>query len=277
MARWIVACAVLLTGCSGNGSPVTPGASTITLAGTVTATNGGQPLAGAHIDTGGRSAVTNESGRFTLPEAPTGRYALMISGAGLIPHVLTIDAQTATPLTLDAIAEASGFDLAFYRQFVRNGFEHAEALEPLRRWTTAPSFDIQTVDDTGAPVDPALRASVQAAIAATVPLLTGGRFNASFGSGVPVRFIAGAGTFCGRAPIGPIGAWIELRYLSPTCTNWTRTVSHETGHVLGFWHTDQSGDLMRNGGAVTPSPRERAHAQIAYRRPVGNTDVDNDP
>ncbi|MDO8632349.1 MAG: carboxypeptidase regulatory-like domain-containing protein, partial [Phycisphaerales bacterium] len=199
MTRWIVVCGVLLTGCSGNGSPVTPGPSTVALTGSVTATNSGQPLAGAQIDAGGRSTVTDGMGRFTLPEAPMGRLSLMISGAGLIPHVLPIDAQQAIPLALDAIAEGSGFDLAFYRQFVRNGYEAPTKLEPLRRWTVAPSFDIQTTDDTGATVDPTLLANVRAAIIAVTPIWTGGQFSATFGPGITVRFLATLDGTCARS------------------------------------------------------------------------------
>ena len=65
---------------------------------------------------------------------------------------------------------------------------------------------------------------------------------------------------------------------------WLTSVSlvrHELGHALGYWHTDAPTDVM---SAVTwisnvqqPSARERAHAAIAYARPVGNTDPDTDP
>jgi hypothetical protein len=52
------------------------------------------------------------------------------------------------------------------------------------------------------------------------------------------------------------------------------------GHALGFFHTDRSEDLMFNTirtceGAA--SKRERLQAAIAYSRPIGNVDPDDDP
>jgi hypothetical protein len=50
---------------------------------------------------------------------------------------------------------------------------------------------------------------------------------------------------------------------------------------MGFWHTDSPADLMWHISGTCdnamPSARELAHAAIAYRRPVGNTDPDVDP
>lgn len=243
------------------------------LSGTVTATNGGQPLAGAVVDVAGRQTTTDGSGHFAL-ETPTGRLQLMVSGAGILPRVQSV---TAGAVALDAITQSGGFDLGFYRQFVRNGKEHPEALEALRRWVTAPSFDVQTVDETGAAVDPVLVANVRAAIAAVTPIWTGGQFSASFGPGVPVRFVAAITGICGMAPIGPSGAYIELHYRQTNCRSVTSTAKHETGHVLGFWHTDSFGDLMFPGGLTAePSARERYHAAIAYRRAPGNVDPDSE-
>ena len=134
MKRLTLALLVAAAGCS---SPAGPASSTVTLSGTVTATNGGQALPGAQVDVGGKTVVTDASGGFTV-DVPSGRFALMVSGAGVVPRVLPVDASASRGLALDAISESGGFDLAFYRQLVRNGYAHPEKLEPLRRWTSTP-------------------------------------------------------------------------------------------------------------------------------------------
>lgn len=262
--RRLIVLAVVCSACGG--SPTTPAPSTVTLSGTVTATNGGQPLAGLTVDVAGLQTVTNGQGQFAL-ETPTGRHQVMLSGAAIVPRVQSVNAG---PVTLDAITYAGGFDLAFYRQLVRNGFQTPTGLEPVRRFTQHPVFDVQT-DDLF------IKTTVQAAIAATVPLLTGGQFSASFGPGIPVRFVSTLAG-CGEAPVGPVGAYITIKL---SCASDPRVAAHETGHVLGFWHTNTVTDLMFVAGlpfaSPSPSAREQYHAAIAYRRPAGNLDMDTDP
>ena len=52
-----------------------------------------------------------------------------------------------------------------------------------------------------------------------------------------------------------------------------KTVKHELGHVLGFYHTDNGNDLMFSGSNacdMEPSEREKYHAAVAYTRPIGS-------
>jgi hypothetical protein len=50
---------------------------------------------------------------------------------------------------------------------------------------------------------------------------------------------------------------------------------------MGLWHTGQSVDLMAGIGVTecdrNMTPRELQYLDYLYRRPVGNTDPDNDP
>jgi len=62
-------------------------------------------------------------------------------------------------------------------------------------------------------------------------------------------------------------------------TTLEKVTAHETGHGFGFRHTSLLTSIMRTGdpfeGLV--SEADRLHMEIVYRRPPGNTDIDNDP
>jgi hypothetical protein len=209
-----------------------------------------------------------------------------------------LPAPTAGDVRLDATALSSEFDLAFYRQLVRNGFEAPTHLEPLRRWTTNPQIYLRTVDDAGTAIDPKMLDSTETTIRETIPMWTAGTLRADTierGTGSRVGenawitvswpSVPGPGGICGSADVGLPGGEIRLYYKSRCgCPGGLqtrpRTVRHEIGHAMGFWHTDSPTDLMAGIGVAgcdaRPSPRELAHAAIAYRRPVGNLDPDTD-
>lgn len=191
--------------------------------------------------------------------------------------------ETRPASAVDLIPEA-GFDLAFYRQFARNALD-AGSPGPLRVLRQAPSIYL---NETGFPAS--VWPVIESAIRATVPALTGGRFQvAAFERGSDPRppqagwiMVDGAhfGVLgnCGRADIGAPAGHVELNLDSFNHGCLSRVViAHETGHALGFGHVPQSDALMNAGATTGPSETERYHAAIAYKRSAGNLDVDQDP
>jgi hypothetical protein len=295
--------ALVTAACSGsNPSAPTPPPSQpqpITLTVHVTGTGSGQPLAGVAGELGGLTAVTNGDGGLQLQTAPSAAQRLSLTGSGIVPRSVMLAVNGTREVSVDAIPSA-GFDLNFYRQLVRNGFEQPAALQPLRRWTEAPRIYLKTVDEAGAAVDARTLDATTRAIVETAAIFTGGRFGVAelergteTRAGVPgwvtVRWTAGkrADNLCGQSDVGVSGGAIDLFYKQGAfceCPGVSdirpRLVRHELGHAFGFWHTDNQNDVMFKtalGCDLLPSARERAAAAIAYARPVGNQDPDSDP
>jgi hypothetical protein len=298
--RWLLVVVALAgVGCSGSSAapsptptPIptpTPTPTTITISGTVRATNGGHPLAGVQAALGTTTAATDAAGQFSVQTLPTGTLSLALTGSGIVPRSLTVGAGSSRSVTLDAIALGGGFDLTFYRQFVRNGSE-SQTLQPLRRWTRHPQVFIQT----GA-IDVATLDMVEAVIRDAVPRWTANRFTVTTverGAGtregqagwLTVKWATAEDRHCGNSQVGFEGGWVELRTtVGCGCNGWTARpsiVRHELGHALGYWHTDQAADVMHASDLTCDKPitaRELYHAAIAYARPVGNVDPDTDP
>ena len=272
----------------------TPG---LTLSGTVTATNGGQALSGVRVEAGSVSSTTDGSGRYalTLPAgAQSPRFTL--SGSGFVTRTGFFAAIGSRTVDLDLFA-AGGLDQDYFRAILRNGFEQPSALQPLRRWTRAPMIYIRTIDDTGRAILPEVLQQVVSIASSVVPLYTNGRFGvAGFEQGTETRanqagwitvdWAREANAICGRAHVGFEGGTVTLTYDQPGCSCGSqkirpRTVKHEFGHAMGLWHSGQGVDLMSGIGVSecdrNMTARELQHLDYLYRRPVGNTDPDNDP
>lgn len=301
----IVVAAISLAGCSGSSpAPTTPSTPTAppvvtpapapTFTGTLTATNGSQPLANVAVSSGG---TTDASGRFTVP---AGVSALTFSGSSILTRIVNLQAP-GHAFGVDAIALAGGFDLNFYRAFARNGFESPGALQPLRPRTGSIHIYLKTIDEAGQSIDTATLDATQAALMDSVGGWTGDHFSLDVTRGTNTKEgVSGwttvkwpnpaEGGHCGLSQVGTDGGWISLNYLGTNCSCggqskiYPRLVRHELGHAMGYWHTDSPSDAMF-GQTLTLttqctgglSQREMIHARIMYSRPIGNTDPDTDP
>lgn len=309
MIRPAAICALLfvfVSGCGGSSpsqpspqppTPQPPAPVPLTLSGTVRATNGGQPLSGVTVEAGTTTGTTDGEGRYSMNlPAGTAGGKFTINGPGLLARTGFFSGSSSRTLDLEAFSH-SGFDHAYFRAIARNGFESPGALQPLRRWTRAPMIYVRTIDDTGRAILPEVLQQVITIASSVVPQYTGGRFGvAGIEQGtetrlgqpgwITIEWTRDASQFCGLAHIALEGGRIALTYDQPGCSCGSqkiraRTVKHEFGHAMGVWHTGQSADLMSGIGVSecdrNMTARELQYFEYLYRRPVGNTDPDNDP
>lgn len=195
------------------------------------------------------------------------------------PPIVSLITVSACP------AAVSGMDLGFYQQIGCNAFDLP--LQPVRRWNVAPKVYLRTVDEAGVPIDAVTLDTVQNAMIDVAPTFTAGKFGLEgvlrgsdtregVSGWITVKWPASAAAApaCGRSQVGIDGGWIELNYKVTTCAcNASairpRTARHELGHALGYWHTDNAGDLMAgvqvSGCDASPSARELSAASFQYR------------
>jgi hypothetical protein len=307
-----VACplCVCLTFCGGPTAPSNqpppppPPPQTWTMTGTVTDAVSGAPIGGATLSFAGQPASTSGGdGGWTLTGTGTAatRQALTVSAPGYIDHETAIRLESGgrRDVALTLLPDRAPFSLAYYREFVRNGFEAPAMLQPIRRWTSPPDFYINTFNPrTSKPLEDDELALVIRAIRDAVPQLTGSTLTAGTiesGNGardqrqgvINVRFIYDpTSEFCGQANVGANPGDVRINY--DRCANvcgslkvTPETIAHEIGHAMGFWHTSGNGIMSpsrpRRCANVDFSAQERLHARLAYSRPPGNTDADKDP
>jgi Matrixin len=312
--RWLViGITVITAGCGGQQTPSAPSAPSIpapsvpevpqatTITGSISATNGGQPLAGITVESSSSTVITNAQGVFSFHFSGTAApysFPVTVSGPGVVTRKTHLNFASRNNVALGLFSLANGFDMAYYRELARGGGLDRSPRE-LRPWTSDPSIYIHTVDDRNRALDPQALSIVETTIRDTIGLWTGGRLKIAaveYGNEdrqgragwISVTW-GGENTidYCGFATaIGLEGTVIELDTRTPGCRCAglavdPAVVRHELGHALGFSHTSQSGDVMfptRSGSCQsTLSAREREYAAYAYSRPRGNTDPDDDP
>lgn len=263
----VLAFLLLLTGCGGNhqtGPSPTPTPTQTHIAGTITDT-----MTGASV-----GSFSSDTSIFPA--------RVSVSLAGYLTRETWV--RSASP-TVDLIQDAAPFDLGFYRQLVRNGYESPGALDSVRVLAQAPSIYLQTAGLSVANV-----AALEAAARQIVPAMTGGKFTVqAWETGPDVRApstgwivveLANDDGNCGRSFVGAPAGHIWLN-TAAKCARGGNAVtptllSHEIGHALGFSHVGRTDALMNAITAGTPLETERYHAAIAYHRNAGNLDVDVD-
>jgi hypothetical protein len=231
----------------------------------------------------------------TITGATIGRFtqtavSLPVRVTVSTPGYITRETIVRSPAPSVDLFPERGFDLAFYRQFMRDDFQRgAGAMQPLWVLEQAPSFYLEVEGPNGVSAQVGL--SLEAVARRTVPALTGGRFLVTRWETGPTPRAPQSGWImieradlgpdvCGRARVGAVAGQIWLH--SDNVCNLDGVLAHEIGHALGFFHVNVIGALMypqarRSNIADTATERERDHARLAYRRPRGNTDIDVDP
>lgn len=286
--------------------PTNPGSGDLT--GSIIGTIYGQPLAGVTVSVRGISTTTGTNGTFWLNGVGDGIFGVIISGNNIYTRTAAVNTANGRSVLLDAIERNSDFHLGFYRELAR--IDDRGAMHPTRRWTnlTPPTFIIDT--DAGATLDGRIDQgqinTVRSIIERMVPIWTGNFYSAvrietrpfsrldlyldipdnayviTFDDSLMRRGAYGETIYAFSANvINKTLIWLvdDMGFYRRGGITFEEIISHEMGHGFGFEHTSLLPSVMLPVGAYGGlySEADRLHAAIMYRRPAGNTDIDNDP
>jgi len=247
--------------------------------------------------------TSGADGAYTLSSStnpPTNPYRLTVSGPGIISRDLWIGWQNGarTGVTIEAIRDAPPFSAEFYRNFVRGTYDMEGAPYAVLRWIDSPRFYVKTVDQNGRAIEPEVLQVVRDSIGRAVTAFSAGRLSvATLETGTETRPSTDGWIIvdilrdpnersrCGFASVGANPGSITLYNDLCSCGSNKipgALVMHEVGHAMGFFHVPDRNSVMYPyfvsscpSGAL--SAAEQYHAAIAYSRPRGNVEPDNDP
>jgi hypothetical protein len=296
-------------GPSGPKLPADPGPGN--LAGVIVGTINGRALVGVTVSVGSISTSTDSDGIFRLDGVGEGVLAVMIEGGDVYTRRAAVDTAAGRSVLLDAIEVNSGFNLGFYREIARGNHPDEGELHPIRRWInpTPPTVYIDT--DASATLDGFIDRdqinAVRAVITKMFPIWSGNFYSSV---SIKTRAFTTINDF-GDIPdnsfvisfddslylsLGALGVTISEQgfiinkvviflldtnlFYSLSNVTLEQVASHELGHGFGFEHTSLLSSIM----PVSPplpsglyTNADKLHAAVMYRRPAGNTDIDNDP
>jgi hypothetical protein len=259
-----------------------------TVSGRVVTARDMSPIAGATLTFGDAPPVTTDgAGAFTIVTTDASTRPLVISAPGFLTRETSLTGgEVRAAVEFDLIPPDPDFPLQQYLDIVRNGFERPEALEPSRRWTTNPNVYVWTTfKDTGAAVNPAFVAFLEAELRRLIPAWTANRLQlGELQSGpaerprqqgwINVQFQRGNGNW------SMLGADPGSVSFGSDALCQSLAVAHEFGHALGYWHTRVKPSIMGGGpGSCNPanlSPSEMQIARVMYGRNAGNLAPDKD-
>lgn len=254
-----------------------------------------QPIPGASVSGEGLDPThADEAGLFSIANnnSSNSNYKLVLSADGFAERQTWL--RGGSTRQTDDIGLIRNSSLAFYRQFLRNGFDSPNDLRVITKQANF-KFYVSTTDENGNDIPQTTINMIVKVIHQSVPQLTDYKFKASVETGREKRTLGVSGLIpveiitdidfknCGSGGL----AGLKLKYgLDSNCScglslgMTARTVAHEVGHVMGFFHHSETGvmnpiwncDQASFVGGF--SSKEKEHAAIV--RPNGNTDPDND-
>jgi hypothetical protein len=306
---------LVIIGCGDDGGPsgpkLPPDPGPGNLAGLIVGTINGRALAGVTVSVGSISTSTDSDGIFRLDGVGEGVLAVMIEGGDIYTRRAVVDTAAGRSVLLDAIEVNSGFNLGFYREIARGNHPDEGELHPIRRWInpTPPTVYIDT--DASATLDGVIDRdqinAVRSLISKMFPIWSGNFYPSvsietrafttinDFGDIPDSSFVISFddSLFLSQGALGltiseqgsiinKVVIFLLDSDLFYSLSNVTleQVASHELGHGFGFEHTSLLSSIMLispplPSGLYTDA--DKLHAAVMYRRPAGNTDIDNDP